>query len=141
MSFFEIFIKNFSSCMLILILSSFGPISLLIVSNLFFSLGVGIHMTEISYSTTLIKTLIGLLAHSLGEITILILLLLISIHITVGWVKYLSGKNINIMRKLYKYYFWERIIHIIIFITIILLFSSVIEVYWSAPYFDKLYVK
>ena len=69
------------------------------------------------------------------------LLLLISIHITVGWVKYLSGKNINIMRKLYKYYFWERIIHIIIFITIILLFSSVIEVYWSAPYFDKLYVK
>ncbi len=98
-------------------------------------------MTKISYSTTLFKTLIGFLGHSLGEIIALIILLLISIHITIGWIKYLFGKDGIILKKLYKYYFVEKIIYIITFIAIILLLSSIIEVYWSAPYFEKLYIK
>lgn len=139
LSFFQIFIKNFSSCILILILSILGPISSFIIMNLFFSLGAGIHMTKISYSTSIFKTLIGFLPHSLGEMLILTILLTISIHITLVWIKYLFGKNFTTIKKIYTYYFREKIIYIIIFIAIVLLISSIIEVYWSAPYFDKLY--
>ena len=141
LSFFKIFIGNFSSCMLMLLLSLLGPIALLIIMKLLFSLGIGIHMTEISYSTTLIKTLIGFSGHALGEVTSLAIIMMISIHVTIGWIKYLCGKDISVIKNTYKYYYWKKIGYIIIFIAIILLCSSIIEVYWSAPYFDKLYVK
>lgn len=79
--------------------------------KLLFSLGIGIHMTEISYSTTLIKTLIGFSGHALGEVTSLAIIMMISIHVTIGWIKYLCGKDISVIKNTYKYYYWMLIIN------------------------------
>ncbi|MHC1685294.1 MAG: stage II sporulation protein M [Clostridiaceae bacterium] len=140
--FFDIFLKNISSNIILLAIAALGPIALLIVMNILFSLGAGVHMSQVLYSTTLPKILIGFLGHTTGEVITLAIVMWISIQVTIAWIKYLfSGEDWKIVKKAYREYYSEKIINIVIIISVVLLFSSIVEVYWSAPYFDKLYIK